>query len=79
MQETDAASPVNDKLTVVLDEAHRTGFTVSSVFARANAETVAMAASLQLITTRVTSEVFSRYWQITNKGLRTLNETRELR
>lgn len=37
-----------------------------------------MAASLQLITTRVNRDVFSREWQITNKGLRWLNETKEL-
>lgn len=37
-----------------------------------------MAASLQLITTRVNAAVFSREWQITIKGLRWLNETKEL-
>lgn len=37
-----------------------------------------MAASLQLITTRVNRDVFSREWQITTKGLMWLNETKEL-
>jgi hypothetical protein len=43
----------------------------------ANAELVAMAASLQLITTRVNKDVFSRTWQITAKGHRWLNEAKE--
>jgi hypothetical protein len=51
---------------------------VQSTFARSNAELVAAAASLQLITTRVNRDVFSRDWQITNKGLRWLNEHKEL-
>jgi hypothetical protein len=37
-----------------------------------------MAASLQLITTRVNRDVFSRTWQITAKGHRWLNEAKEL-
>lgn len=65
---------VNERLVPVLDEAWRSGFAVSSNFARANAELVAMAASLQLITSRVTRDVFSREWNITTKGLRWLNE-----
>jgi hypothetical protein len=60
----------------LLDEAWKTGFTVQSHTARSKAELVAMAASLQLITTRVNSQVFSRSWQITNKGLRWLNEAK---
>lgn len=61
----------------MLDEAHTTGFTVSSVFARANARLVAAAASMQLITTRVNRDVYSGDWQITGKGLRWLNELKE--
>lgn len=68
---------VNERLLPVLDEAWRYGFAVSSNFARANAELVGMAASLQLITTRVTKDVFSREWQITSKGLRWLNEYKD--
>jgi hypothetical protein len=59
-----------------LEEAWSTGFTVQSATARTHAEVVAMAASLQLITTRVNAQVFSRNWQITNKGLRYLNEAK---
>ena len=62
----------------VLDEAWSKGFTIMSNYARQNSELVAMAASLQLITTRVNRDVFSRDWQITSKGLRWLNEAKEL-
>jgi hypothetical protein len=65
------------KLCALLDVAWREGFTVQSDLARQQAEVVAMAASLQLITTRVNRDVFSREWQITSKGLRWLNETKE--
>lgn len=58
----------------LVDLAWRDGFTVQSNSARDNAELVAMAASLQLITTRVNSTVFSREWQVTTKGLMWLNE-----
>jgi hypothetical protein len=35
---------------------------------------VAMASSLQLITTQISSQQFGRDWRITNKGLLILNE-----
>lgn len=73
---TDVAS-VNGRLLGVCDEAWKEGFAVSSRFARENSELVGMAASLQLITTRVTKDVFSRDWQITSKGLRWLNEHKD--
>jgi hypothetical protein len=47
---------------------------VQSDFARKNAGYVAMAASMCLITTRVTEGVYSSIWQITAKGVRLLNE-----
>ena len=62
----------------LLDHAWRDSFTVMSNYAQQNMELVAMAASLQLITTRVNRDVFSRDWQITAKGLRWLNEAKEL-
>lgn len=68
-----------DKLATVLTEAWQHGFTVQSALARSEAEVVAMAASLQLITTRVNRDVFARDWQITSKGLRWLNEHKETR
>jgi hypothetical protein len=74
-QLTDAA--INRQLASVCDIAWRDGFAVSSRFAREHARLVAMAASLQLITTRVTKDVFSSEWQITSKGLRWLNEHKD--
>lgn len=70
-------SAVIEQLAAVVNEAHTTGFTVQSATARSHAEVVAMAASLQLITTRVNSQVFSRNWQITTKGLMWLNEHKD--
>jgi hypothetical protein len=65
------------QLIKLLELAWTDGFTVQCDYARSNAELVAMAASLQLITSRVNRDVFSREWQITSKGLRWLNETKE--
>lgn len=63
----------------MLTEAYRGGFTVQSGFARSHAEKVACAASLQLITTQADrKEVFGRDWRITSKGLRWLNEMKEM-
>lgn len=58
----------------VMSRAWQDTFSVMSNFAQKNMALVAMAASLQLITTRVTSNEFGRVWRITNKGLRWLNE-----
>lgn len=66
------------KLIDLLDHAWQEGFTIQSAYARDYAELVAMASSLQLITTRVNRDVFSRTWQITAKGHRWLNEAKEL-
>jgi hypothetical protein len=49
--------------------------TVSSNFARTNALYIGMAASMQLITTRVASGVYRGAWNATPKGLAWLNET----
>jgi hypothetical protein len=47
---------------------------IKSNHARANAEIVAMAASLQLITTQVSLGTFAGAWNITHKGLAWLHE-----
>lgn len=65
---------IETDLSPILIKAWQTGFTVQSDFARANMGHVAMAASMQLITTRVTEGVYSSTWQITAKGIRLLNE-----
>jgi hypothetical protein len=60
----------------VLDAAWQTAFTIQSAYARANADLVAMAASLQLITTCIDKNTFGRVWHITTKGQRWLNEAK---
>jgi hypothetical protein len=65
---------IEGDLAPILFKAWQTGFAVQSNFARENAGHVAMAASMQLITTRVTEGVYSSIWQITAKGIRLLNE-----
>lgn len=50
---------------------------VKSDLARKEAEIVAMAASLNLITTKVGTQRFARSWRITTKGLSWLNEKDE--
>lgn len=56
-------------LVNVVLEAFKSAFSVQSDFARKEAEFVAMAASLGLITTRVHKNVFSRHWRPTVNGL----------
>jgi hypothetical protein len=65
---------IEDDLAPILFKAWKEGFAVSSNFARQNAGPVAMAASMQLITTKVSASVYSSNWQITAKGIRLLNE-----
>lgn len=63
-------------LVSVIEEAHLRGFTVKSGFARANAELIGMAASLQLLTTRISKNLYGNEWNVTVKGLRWLNEAK---
>lgn len=46
-------------------------------YVRANAEVVAMAASMQLITTRVSKGTYAQAWRITTKGLTFINQQRD--
>jgi hypothetical protein len=50
---------------------------VRSNTARSCADIIAMAASMQLITSRTAPNVYANEWQITTKGLMWLNETEE--
>lgn len=43
--------------------------TTKSDFARENADYIAMAASMGLISTRIMTDVYGRNWQVTSKGL----------
>jgi len=62
------------RLHRVLTRAHRGTFRVKGDFGRKEADIIAMAASLQLITTKVGPQRFATSWHITTKGLTWLNE-----
>jgi hypothetical protein len=71
---TNKINAINEHLFDVCLEAYKRGFTVQSDFAREQAEFVAMAASMHLITTHVMNNVFGREWRPTAKGFRFLQE-----
>lgn len=62
------------RLKAVLHNCYRAGFTVKSDYARREADIIAMAASLQLISTKIGAQTFTRMWRITSKGLQWLNQ-----
>lgn len=62
------------RLAELLDRVWRGKVSVKSDYARKNAEIVAMAASLQMLTTKTGVSTFASEWQITNTGLAWLNE-----
>jgi len=72
--ERDTLTTTDRSLCEVIIEAYRRGFTVQSDFARTHADYIAMAASLGLLSTRVYSNVFSREWRPTIKGLAFVNQ-----
>lgn len=70
----DSLSPTDAGLITVIHEAYKRGFSIASNFARENIAYVAMAASMQMITTKVTKDVYSREWRPTTMGLALLAE-----
>lgn len=68
---------IDQRLRHILSTIWKEEVKVKSRIARYNADIIAMAASKNLITTRVGPEVYGGGWQITAKGLRYLNETEE--
>lgn len=58
----------------MLSHVRRTKVRVKSDFARTHADYIAMAASLQLITTQIKASKFATAWLITTKGLAWLQE-----
>jgi hypothetical protein len=62
------------RLRKVLRGVYREKVRVKSDYARKEADIIAMAASLQLITTKVGAQRFAKTWLITSKGLTWLNE-----
>jgi hypothetical protein len=70
-----SVSTTDKRLSDVILEAYRRRFTVQSDYSRANAEYIAMAASIGLISTRLYGNVYSREWRPTVKGLLWLEDT----
>jgi hypothetical protein len=62
------------RLEQVLTACWREQVRIKSDYARKEADIIAMAASLQLITTKVGKQRFAKTWHITTKGLTWLNE-----
>jgi endonuclease/exonuclease/phosphatase (EEP) superfamily protein YafD len=63
-----------DRLNKVLRAIWREQVRVKSDMARKEADVIAMAASLQLITTKVGAQRYAKTWLITSKGLKWLDE-----
>jgi hypothetical protein len=63
-----------DYLLLLLHKIYIKPLAIQSNLARRDAATVAMAASMGLITTQISSLQFGREWRVTNKGLLLLNE-----
>lgn len=63
------SSTIDKRLFTVVLEAYKRSFSVQSDYARAEAELVAMAASMGLISTKVHNNVYSRDWRPTARGL----------
>jgi hypothetical protein len=66
-----------DRLNKVLRAVWREQVRVKSDMARKEADVIAMAASLQLITTKVGPQRFAKTWLVTSKGLNWLSEKEE--
>jgi hypothetical protein len=69
----EAAAAVT-RLRALMIIVYKHPLSIQSDYARTNADVVAMAASLQLITTQLTRTEYSRAWRLTSKGLLWLNE-----
>jgi hypothetical protein len=62
------------RLLALLQQIYIKPLAIQGDTARQDADVVAMAASLGLITTQIRPNEFARCWRITNKGLLLLNE-----
>jgi uncharacterized protein YpmS len=70
---TNVEDRLNSLLTLVVKSPQR----VKCDYIRNNAEIVAMAASMQLITTRTRQGVYNHAWRITIKGLSYIHQQRD--
>lgn len=67
-------SETEDKLVDIILETRTRRVSVSGDFARANAEMIAMAASMGLITTRIHMDIYGRDWVPAIAGLEFLDD-----
>ena len=65
---------IHNKLAYTVREVAYSDVTVSSNFARENAPYIAMAASMGLISTKITRDVYGNAWKPTTGGLSLLAE-----
>lgn len=63
-----------DRLSTLLQSIYERPLAIQSNRARRDADVVAMAASMGLITTQITPGTFGRDWRVTTEGLTHLNE-----
>lgn len=63
-----------DRLKPLLQSIYTRPMAIQSNTARRDADIVAMAASIGLITTQITPGTYGRDWRVTTKGLELLNE-----
>lgn len=63
-----------DRLHTLLHTIYIKPLSIQSNTARRDADVVAMAASMGLITTQITPGTFGRDWRVTSEGLTHLNE-----
>lgn len=68
------AEGLEKRLAALLDRVWREKVSVKSNYARENAEVVAAAASLHMLTTKTGVSTFANEWQITQQGLSWLME-----
>lgn len=71
---TEDTGDASGRLLRLLRQVQREHVRVKSDLARKEADVIAMAASLQLISTKVGAQRFAKTWLITSKGLVWLNE-----
>lgn len=63
-----------DYLRLLLHKIYLKPLAIQSNMARREADVVAMAASMGLITTQTSQHQYGRAWRVTNRGLLLLNE-----
>ena len=66
---------IHEELLNVLYAVHEGDVSVSSNFAREKSVFIAMSASMGLISTKITRDVYGRVWKLTVGGMKMLNET----